>query len=435
MRVFKNSGLPIKFWSFAEKDFPDEHFEQGALQQVYRLAKLPFAFRHIAVMPDYHTGYGMPIGGVLATKGVVIPNAVGMDIGCGMCAVKTNLKSINTAGLKDIMGKIRAVIPVGFDHHKEEQDINLMPNWDKGDIGTDYNFTMIGSERYCYPIDSGLFEKALYQLGTLGGGNHFIELQKEIIDCPLCDGGRTINFMSCPECNGRRKIDGNIWVMLHSGSRNLGYKVATAHNKIAIDLNKKWYSQVPKEWELAFLPIESNEGQGYIKEMNYCLEFAKANRDLMMSRIMQIMGKYNDCTFDKPINIHHNYATMEHHFGTNVMVHRKGATLARKGTIGIIPGSQGSKSYIVKGLGNPESFMSCSHGAGRLMSRTKAIETLNLVEEMKKMDDLGIVHGMRTKNDLDESSSAYKDIDTVMANQSDLVEIVTELHPIAVIKG
>jgi tRNA-splicing ligase RtcB (3'-phosphate/5'-hydroxy nucleic acid ligase) len=232
--------------------------------------------------------------------------------------------------------------------------------------------------------------------------------------------------------------------MIHSGSRNLGYKVAKYYNDLAIALNKKWYSQIPKEWELAFLPIDSDEGKDYLQEMQYCIDFALANRKLMMERIKDIFQKEHDkqrkvlhiaVDFDEMTNIAHNYAQFENHFTQNVMVHRKGATLVREGTIGIIPGSQGTKSYIVEGLGNPDSFMSCSHGAGRIMSRTKAKNELNLEEEIKKLNEQGIIHGIRTTKDLDEASGAYKDINEVIDNQKDLVKVLVKLTPIAVIKG
>jgi len=402
MKVISSERLPIKMWL--------EDIEDGALQQAKNLANLPFAYKHIAIMPDSHQGYGMPIGGVLATEGVIIPNAVGVDIGCGMCAVKTSLTEINTETLKKIMGEIRKVIPVGFKKHDKAQNIRLMPLLpDEGNI--------VWANK----------ENALKSLGTLGSGNHFIEIQKG--------------------------SDGHIWIMIHSGSRNLGKQVADYYNKIAKDLNAKWHVSVPKEHDLAFLPVDSDEGQNYIKEMNYCVEFALANRKLMMERIKKVFleiieedtrkkqiksaTRLSDINleFEPIINIAHNYASLEHHFGKNVWVHRKGATLAREGTIGIIPGSQGTKSYIVKGKGNKESFESCSHGAGRAMSRTEAKKTLNLEEEIAKMEAKGIIHGMRHQNDLDEASGSYKDIDVVMANQSDLVDILITLEPIAVIKG
>jgi tRNA-splicing ligase RtcB len=387
MKVIYNESeqkLPIKLWL--------EDIEDGAMEQIMNLANLPFAFKHIAVMPDSHQGYGMPIGGVLATRGYVIPNAVGVDIGCGMCAIKTSIKDITLDQIKDIMGEIRKAVPVGFNHHKENQDESLMPpTAPAGVCNREYS-------------------KALKQLGTLGGGNHFIELQKG--------------------------NDGFVWIMIHSGSRNLGKQVADYYNKIAVDINEKYYSVVDKKQELAFLPIHSPEGDSYLTEMNYCVDFALANRQLMMENIKAcVYDSIKEVTFEPMINIAHNYAIMEHHFGTEVMIHRKGATLAREGTIGIIPGSQGTKSYIVKGLGNPESFHSCSHGAGRKMGRNEAIKTLNLENEIKKLTDQGIVHAIRGAKDLDEASGAYKDIDIVMNNQKDLVEIMVELTPLGVIKG
>jgi tRNA-splicing ligase RtcB len=339
----------------------------------------------------------MPIGAVLATEKVIIPNAVGVDIGCGMCAVKTPWKvnEVDIETTKKIMSKIRETVPVGFNHHKVIQDKRLMPTWET-------HITVIDKE----------YQAACYQLGTLGGGNHFIELQKD--------------------------TDGFIWIMLHSGSRNLGKKVADYYNRIAVESNTKWFAYVPKEWELAFLPLDSKEGQDYLNEMKYCVDFALANRKLMMERIAEAFNStinFKKINMAGLINIAHNYAEMENHFGKNVMVHRKGATLVREGIVGIIPGSQGTKSYIVTGLGNPESFMSCSHGAGRKMGRGQAQRELDLATEVKKLNDQGIIHGIRSVNDLDEAAGAYKDIDEVMENQKELVQISVELSPLAVIKG
>ncbi len=390
MKEIITEKLPIKLWL--------EDIEDGAMAQVKNLAHLPFAFKHIAIMPDSHQGYGMPIGGVMATQGVIIPNAVGVDIGCGMCAVKTSLTEINTETLKKIMGEIRKAVPVGFNHHKEKQDESLMPNGMKS--------CLIEND---YPIVNKEYENALTQIGTLGGGNHFIEIQKD--------------------------SDEHIYIMIHSGSRNFGLKIAEHYNKLAIELNEKWHTQVPKEWELAFLPLESEEGKAYIREMNYAVEFALANRQLMMQRIGGIFNEITGGSLGQVVNIAHNYARLENHFGQNVMIHRKGATLADENTIGIIPGSQGTSSYIVRGKGNIQSFKSCSHGAGRKMGRNVACKTLNLEEEIKKLDDQGIIHGIRNTNDLDEASGAYKDIDVVMKNQEDLVGILVELKPLAVIKG
>ena len=253
------------------------------------------------------------------------------------------------------------------------------------------------------------YENSLTQIGTLGGGNHFIEIQKG--------------------------SDGHIWVMIHSGSRNFGLKVAKHYNDKAIELNTKWQSVVPKEHELAFLPLGDKDADNYLKDMYYCVDFALANRKLMMDNILKIVGEKTGASFEPMVNIPHNYAIMEHHFNKNVLVHRKGATKATTETVGIIPGSQGTASYIVKGKGNPESFMSCSHGAGRKMGRKQAQRTLNLEEEKKRLDDLGVIHAIRHESDLDEAPSAYKDISIVMKNQTDLVDILVELKPLAVIKG
>lgn len=392
MQYFNEGRLVVKSWC--------EEPESGAIEQAVNLANHPKAYHHIALMPDTHQGYGMPIGGILAAVNAVIPNAVGVDIGCGMVALKTSIPvgDISTEKLKAVMGAMRKAIPVGFAHHQHAQDDRYMPEY-SGVLDAD-----------C-PIVSQQYSKALKQVGTLGGGNHFIEIQKG--------------------------SDGFIWVMIHSGSRNLGKQVADAYNKVAKDLNEKWCASVPLSWDLAFLPVDSSEGQSYLREMQYCLDFAYCNRYLMMQRVTAILWDMfsAEITFDEAINIHHNYAVIEHHFGKNVWIHRKGATSARENELGIIPGSQGSKSYIVKGKGSPESFMSCSHGAGRAMSRKKARETLNLADEIAHMESRGIIHGMRSAKELDEAASAYKDIDTVMREQQDLVDIVVELEPMAVIKG
>lgn len=410
MNVIKKEDYKVPVFSWC----PD--IEENATAQIDNLARLPFVFNRVAVMSDCHSGYGMPIGGVMATTDVIVPNAVGVDIGCGMCAVKTSLTELDRETLKTIMGEIRKAVPVGFDHHKNKQNMELMPTGLEGHTGQNYKNCWIADN---LEIVNKEFENALTQIGTLGGGNHFIEIQKG--------------------------SDGHIWIMIHSGSRNFGLKIAKHYNDLAIKLNEKYKSGVPKKWELAFLPIDSEEGQAYICEMNYAVEFAFANRKLMMDRIMEIfrimafqtdiVNSEEELCFEPMINIAHNYATQENHFGTNVWVHRKGATLARENTVGIIPGSQGTKSYIVKGKGNKDSFESCSHGAGRKMSRTKAENELNLEDEIKKLDEQGIIHGIRHKSDLDEASGAYKSIDEVMRNQEDLVEILVELQPLGVIKG
>jgi len=377
--------IPIKLWV--------SEIEDQALEQFKNLAMLPFAYHHIAGMPDTHYGYGMPIGGVLASNGYVIPNAVGKDIGCGMYAIRTNLfvgglpKNI----IKKIMSAIRKLIPIGVGGKRKE----MLP------MPSIFTTTM--------PVIEKEFENASKQIGTLGSGNHFIEIQAG--------------------------SDGYIWIMVHSGSRNIGSKVNDYYNKIAAELNEKWFSSVPKSHQLAFLPIDHEVGKQYLIEMEYCCAYALLNRQTMIDKIKEAFLDYVDCEFDRTINIHHNYAAMEHHFGKNVLVHRKGATRAYEGEYGIIPGSQGTNSYIVIGKGNPDSFKSCSHGSGRVMSRTKAKEKLDLATEKKKLDDKGIIHAIRSKKDLEEASGAYKNINVVMNHQQDLVDIDVELTPMAVLKG
>ena len=384
-KVISTERLPIKMWL--------EELDEATFTQVKNLANLPFAYKHIPIMPDSHVGYGMPIGSVLATRDVVVPNAVGVDIGCGMCAQKTSLVSLSPDQLQSIVKAARQTIPVGATWHQQDQDKNLMPTGHK-------KLKIVRKE----------YAQALKQLGSLGGGNHFIEIQKG--------------------------SDGHIWVMIHSGSRNLGYKVANYYNEKANKLNERYYSQVTAKMDLAFLPLETPEAKDYLAEMEYCVEFALANRKLMMRRMMEaiesVAGKFET---EPIINESHNFAAWEKHFGKQVLVHRKGATRAFKGQLGMIPGSQGTQSYIVRGLGNKESFKSCSHGAGRKLSRRQAQKQLDLKAEIKRLNDQNIVHGMRNTKDLDEAPGAYKDINEVMDNQRDLAKIVVELKPLAVIKG
>ena len=390
MNEFLLNDTPVKVWA----KYVDPH----AWKEIDNISRLPFVYHHLAFMPDVHGGMGMPIGGVLATKKVVIPNAVGVDIGCGMCAIKTDIiaEEIPRQRIKEkIMAGIRERIPLGMDHHKELQHESFMPQ------GHDIDNLHVVSRQYT---------SARRQIGTLGGGNHFIELQKD--------------------------EEGYLWIMLHSGSRNLGKQVGDFYNKLAKQLNSMYFAGINPEWQMHFLPLGSKEFTAYWKEMSYCVDFAFCNRKLMMDRIMEILSDaIPGIGFEPMINIAHNYAAWEHHYGEDVIVHRKGAVRARAGEVGIIPGSQGTSSYIVEGLGCPESFMSSSHGAGRLMSRKEAIRTLSLEKEIRMLDDKGIIHGIRCANHLDEAASAYKDIDEVMANQQDLVKILTKLSPIAVVKG
>ncbi len=381
MKVWKteNMRVPVKSWCAD----PDD----ATIQQANLAAQLPFAFHHFALMPDAHSGYGVPVGSVFASEGVVVPYFVGVDIGCGMRAVKTSLTEIDTDTMKNIMGRVREAIPTGFNHHKEAQ------SWAGFDQAPDI------------PVIQRELASARKQLGTLGGGNHFIEIQSG--------------------------DDGHIWLMIHSGSRNFGLKTANDFHKTARVLCEKWRSDIPDK-DLSFLPMGTKEAQDYYKAMSFCLDFAKANRALMMERYTDIAREVTGAGILDELDIHHNYAAFEHHYNKNVLIHRKGATKAQAGQRGIIPGSMGTASYIVSGLGNPESFESCSHGAGRRMGRGQATRTLDLATEQQKM--AGIIHGLRSVKDLDEAPGAYKDIDAVMEQQRELVEVEVKLLPLAVIK-
>lgn len=383
MRVINKFRVPVKMWL--------EDIEGGALEQALHLSMLPFVHKHVAIMPDAHQGYGMPIGGVIACNDVIIPNAVGVDIGCGVISSCCGKADPTRGELHQIVAEIRNAIPTGFNKHKRGQKMPpLLSNWAGG-------LQVVGRE----------YENACKSLGTLGGGNHFIEIQKD--------------------------PDENVYIMIHSGSRNVGKQVADWYHKVAKTLNDRWGCSVPQD--LAFLPVTCDEGRHYMEEMGWCTEFALHNRQAMMIEVQNIMKNVlaNRVTFTPPTDVAHNYARPECHYGKTVWVHRKGATYAGEGVVGLIPGSQGTSSYIVKGLGNPLSFDSCSHGAGRKMSRNKAKAELSIFHQRLIMGD--IIHDMNSKSQLDEAPGAYKDIDEVMENQKDLVEIVTRLKPIAVIKG
>jgi len=403
MKIIEGHNIPIYSWC--------NELKEKALEQAINLANHPKAVEHVSLMPDCHMGYGMPIGGVVAVKDVVIPNCTGMDIGCGMSFIQTNIlydviKDVTTAGgkkslLQTIIDTWSRKIPVGFSHHRSKQRSLLLDNPPE-------NVSDI-------PVIKENLEKAKYQLGTLGSGNHYCEVQLD-------------------EHN-------NICIMLHSGSRNFGYKIADYYNKIAIETTP----EIDPKWELNYLPLDSKDGNDYMLAMNFALDFAKANREHMMEKaksiLLNLIKKHTGHTgieLKDEINIHHNFAAIETHFGKDVMIHRKGATQAFKEQLGIIPGSMGTSSYIVKGKGNPDSFKSCSHGAGRLMGRNQFNKTHTLEECEKAME--GIIHSewgkdRKGKTDLSESPQAYKDIDQVIKNQNDLVDVVIKLKPIAVLKG
>ncbi len=380
-----NQRIPLKIWMSGIDDLESE-----ALNQALNLTRLPFAYHHIALMPDTHQGYGMPIGGVMAADGAVIPYAVGLDIGCGMNAVKTSRKSsgLRDAELNLILKQVARAIPQSFDWHKKPQSHEVLDALPR-EIG------VIAAEE----------KNIRRQLGTLGGGNHFIEFQRDAED--------------------------NLWIMVHSGSRNIGKKVAEHFHKRAVRSCQTRGEILPTK-ELSFFTIDSPDGKEYLKAMNWCLNFARASRSRMMDAVLDIIGE----TPRAGIDIHHNYAALEEHFGRKVVLHRKGATKAEEGLVGIVPGSMGTKSYIVEGLGNPDSFNSCSHGAGRRLGRRQAKRSIPVEKVLREMEEKNIKLYSAALRDLpEESDHAYKDIDAVMENQRDLVKVMEVLYPIAVVKG
>jgi tRNA-splicing ligase RtcB len=361
------------------------------------VASLPFVFKHVALMPDVHLGKGALVGSVIATKDAIIPAAVGVDIGCGMCAMKTPFTGDQLDGkLKKIRQEIEASIPTGFN---ENQDIEKAV----------YNWQGWQSFKELHTGVQHLEGKALRQMGSLGGGNHFIEV--------------------CVD------TENQVWLMLHSGSRNIGNMLAQNHIKTARDLAKLAEARLPDP-DLAYFVAGTPEFAAYWRDLQWAQHYARYNRDVMMARFKQIVEKH--LVGGKPtkpllaVNCHHNYAEKEVHYGEDVYVTRKGAVRARTEDYGIIPGSMGAKSFIVKGKGNPESYCSCSHGAGRLMSRNKAKTAFTLDDLIQQ------TQGVECRKDggvLDEIPGAYKPIEQVMNHQADLVEIVATLKQVVCVKG
>mgnify|MGYP000078239244 FL=1 len=391
--VVNKARVPIKLWA------PLEEVESGAIDQLVNTANLPCVFKHVAAMPDVHQGYGATVGSVVACTGAIIPGAVGVDIGCGMMAAQLPFTASDLPdSLKDLRTEIEWSVPVGFNAHKKPVDEAV--EW-VGWLSFDDRPDKL----------QHLSSKATSQLGTLGGGNHFIEV-----------------------CLDTKQ---QVWVMLHSGSRNIGKEIAQVHIDQAKELMRQYLIKL-EDPDLAYLAEGTPQFDAYWNDLQWAQAYAMKNRDIMMQRVLRAVAKVLLKDWRIPIdplmqvNCHHNYAEREHHFGHNVIVTRKGAVRAREGDMGIIPGSMGARSFIVRGKGNPESFHSCSHGAGRRMSRGKAKGTFTL-------DDLAAqTNGVECRKDagvLDEIPGAYKDIDQVMANQSDLVEIVAELKQVLCVKG
>jgi len=400
--------MPVKSWC--------ANCEEGALKQAANLARHPALFGHVALMPDAHLGYGMPIGGVIAADAAVIPAAVGVDIGCGMIATETDVPAERFADMsfrRAFQERLKERIPVGEGvSHRETQA------WEGFEEYTANN----GMRANLWPSKLDRMN-----LGTLGGGNHFVELQK------------TTSLDGAGEPDGGSKV----WLMIHSGSRNLGKRIEEHYHGIANRLCTRFHVPLADP-DLAFLPIEEEDGHRYYTDMLFALRYAKENRRRMMEAMKETVAEFApEANFLRTIDIHHNYAANEEHFGRKVFVHRKGATSAKLDEIGIIPGSMGTASYIVRGLGNPDSFMSCSHGAGRRMSRVAASTSLTVEECDKAMDGIVCERWHKYKGygkakgrlDLSEAPQAYKDIESVIDAERDLVEPLVRLVPLTSLKG
>lgn len=383
---------PAPVLSWANHDLGSEEIKMAK-----NVASLPFMFKHLALMPDVHLGKGALVGSVVATKDAIIPAAVGVDVGCGMNAIKMPFIADQLEGkLKKIRRDIEASIPVGFNENKDVEKV--VANWQGW-----ANFKEL------HQGVKDLQGKAMRQMGSLGGGNHFLEV---CID-----------------------TENQVWLMLHSGSRNIGNMLAQNHISTAKELAKLANNRLPDQ-DLAYFVTGTPEFAAYWRDLQWAQNYARVNRDVMMARFKRVVEKHLvGGKQTKPllsVNCHHNYAEKEVHFGEEVYVTRKGAVRAREEDYGIIPGSMGAKSFIVKGKGNHDSYCSCSHGAGRLMSRTKAKKHYSLDDLIQQTEG---VECRKDEGVLDEIPGAYKSIDEVMKNQSDLVEVVATLKQVVCVKG
>lgn len=395
-------GVPIKMWT---RGVP---VEDGARAQLARAAQMPFVFKHVAVMPDVHIGIGATVGSVIPTKGAVIPAAVGVDIGCGMMAARTSLMASDLPdNLEAIRSAIERAVPHGRDVKQGKRDPG---SWGDPQPAIVEAWATLAERfgRIVAKYPKLAKTNNLVHLGTLGTGNHFIEL--------------------CLDTEQR------VWIMLHSGSRGVGNAIGTFFIELAKQDMRKWFINLPDE-DLAYFPEGTDHFDDYVEAVGWAQDFAALNRRTMMTNVIRALRGQIAKPFDaemEAVNCHHNYVQRENHFGQNVLVTRKGAVRAAKGVMGIIPGSMGAKSFIVRGLGNPESFDSCSHGAGRVMSRTAAKKLVTLDEHIA---DTAGVECRKDEGVIDETPKAYKPIEAVMAAQADLVEIVHTLKQVVCVKG
>ncbi len=399
-----DGGKPVKAWV---RGVP---FEPKAKLQVENVARLPFIHKHVAVLPDVHWGMGATVGSVIATKGAIVPAAVGVDLGCGMVAARTGLKASQLPdGLSALRSAIEAAVPHGRTNNGQPGDRGAWgtppdPVAGQWDVNLKAGYAKIVAKHPKIGRNA-----TVEHLGTLGTGNHFIEV-----------------------CLDEEQ---SVWVMLHSGSRGVGGRIGSYFIEMAKEDMRRWFINVP-DVDLAYLPEGTEHFDDYVEAVHWAQEFARTNRNLMLQAVLMSMreaGLPVDAHAEADaVNCHHNYVARENHFGENVLVTRKGAVRARKSDLGIIPGSMGAKSFIVRGKGNEQSFQSCSHGAGRKMSRTEAKKTFTLD------DHATATAGIECRKDvdvIDETPGAYKSIDDVMLAQRDLVEVVHTLKQVLVVKG
>ena len=401
-RVFESPGRHIKAWTHGVP------IEDAAMEQLRNVASLPFIHSHVAVMPDVHYGKGATVGSVIPTLGAIVPAAVGVDIGCGMMAVRT---SITAEQLPDNLFGIRSAIEAAVPHGRTD-------NGGRNDVGAwQVDPPAVATERwaelepgYAAIVDEhpkAAHPRGLGHLGTLGTGNHFIEL--------------------CLDETGQ------VWVMLHSGSRGVGNRFGSYFIERAKADMRRWFINLP-DADLAYFPEGSDGFIGYVRAVSWAQKYARANREVMMARVLDVLRPHWPDLFatETAVNCHHNYVSKERHFGKDVWLTRKGAVSAQAGELGIIPGSMGAKSFIVRGKGNADAFCTCSHGAGRTMSRAEAKRRFTVEDHVRATE------GVECRKDaevIDETPMAYKDIDAVMAAQSDLVEVAHTLRQVVCVKG
>ncbi len=400
--IHQKGFTPIKSWTKGVS------FDEKSRQQLMNIARMPFIHKWVAAMPDVHVGKGATIGSVIPTTGAIIPAAVGVDIGCGMMAMKTSLTADQLPdSLAAMRSAIESMVPHGRSINRQRRDSgswsNLPADVEQAWLVLDKGFDQL-TEKHPFLKKTNNIK----HLGTLGTGNHFIEI-----------------------CLDEQNA---VWVMLHSGSRGVGNRIGTHFIEVAKKDMERYFIQLPDR-DLAYLPEGSDNFTDYTIAVEWAQNFARVNREVMMARVLIALQSELQIAFKadlKAVNCHHNYISREHHYGENVWVTRKGAVRARKGDMGIIPGSMGAKSFIVRGLGNEDSFCSCSHGAGRVMSRTQAKKEVSLQEHVKA------TKGVECRKDasvIDETPAAYKPIEKVMAAQADLVEIVHTLKQVVCVKG